>query len=475
MAIAANSQNFAKAFWSMGKCYNNFVVSSNLNEKLKNLPTTPGVYIYEDAQGEIIYVGKAKNLKSRVSSYFRLNLDRLSKTFALVEKINDMRFIEVDSELEALILEAELIKKHLPLFNISLKDDKSYLYVGIRSEKVNLEGKLTDVQKVETFRKPDMQKYKHYYGPFPDGRSVKQLVRTLRRIFPFRDCSVTKYEKYRKLKSPCLYGHLNLCPAPCVNGVAVLPFYKNNIRTINSILSGKTSKLINALEKQMKSHALSENFEKAATIRDTLQKFQYVRQSFRLPGEYIENPYLLDDIARTALDDLVRIVPVLKELPVRIECYDISNISGKEAVGSMVVALNGRIDKREYKRFSIKTKSTPDDFFMLHEVLYRRLSHETDPKKRSWGLPSLIVLDGGKGQLSSGLEVLTKLNLDVLMIGLAKKEETVVYYDNGFHEIAPGTDSAGMRLLINLRDESHRFAQKYHHMLRSKKIFGETK
>ncbi len=448
------------------------MVSSNLKEKLGNLPTTPGVYIYQDAHGVIIYVGKAKNLKSRVSSYFRLNLDRNSKTFALVSNINDMRIIEVESELEALILEAELIKKHMPQFNISLKDDKSYLYLGIRSEKVDVEGKLTNVQKVETFRKPDTGKYEHYYGPFPDGGSVKKLVRTLRKIFPFRDCSTNKYEKYKKLKTPCLYGHLNLCPAPCVNGTAVLPVYKSNIRTINSILSGKTSKLINAMERQMKGYSTSENYEKAATIRDTLQKFRYVRQSFRLPGEYIENPYLLDDLARSALDDLVKIVPVLKQLPTRIECYDISNISGKEAVGSMVTAINGRIDKREYKRFRIKAKSTPDDFFMLYEVLFRRLLHETDPKRKSWGLPSLIVLDGGKGQLSSGMEVMTKLNVDIPMIGLAKKEETVVFFDNGFHELVLGTGSPGMRLLINLRDESHRFAQKYHHMLRSRKIFG---
>jgi len=451
------------------------VVSSNLKAKLGNLPTTPGVYIYEDAQGEIIYVGKAKNLKSRVSSYFRLTLDRTSKTFALVSNINDMRIIEVESELEALILEAELIKKHMPQFNISLKDDKSYLYLGIRSEKVDVDGKLTNVQKVATFRKPDTFRYQYYYGPFPDGGSVKKLVRTLRKIFPFRDCSTNKYNKYKKLKTPCLYGHLNLCPAPCVNGTPVLPVYKSNIRTINSILSGKTSKLINAMEKQMKGYSTSENYEKAATIRDTLQKFRYVRQSFRLPGEYIENPYLLDDLARSALENLLKIVPVLKQLPTRIECYDISNISGKEAVGSMVTAINGRIDKREYKRFRIKAKSTPDDFFMLYEVLFRRLLHETDPKRKSWGLPSLIVLDGGKGQLSSGMEVMTRLNLDIPMIGLAKKEETVVYYDNGFHEIVPGTDNPGMRLLINLRDESHRFAQKYHHMLRSRKIFGPAK
>lgn len=451
------------------------MVSSNIREKVRELPQTPGVYIYKDKKGEVIYVGKAKNLKSRVSSYFRLNLDKKSKTHALVQNVHSMDYIKVESELEALILEAELIKKYMPVFNISLKDDKSFLYIGIRDVKENAGGKSISIPTVETFRRGDIDKYRYYFGPFPNGKTVKQLVRALRRLFPFKDCSPAKFRKYQKLGAPCLWGHLNLCPAPCVYGESVMGGYRKNVKTIRDIFSGKTVGLIGRYQREMKKYAGDREYEKAASLRDLLQRFEYVRQSFRLPGDYIENPYLLDDLAREALESLVSFLPFLKDLPVKIECYDISNISGKEAVGSMVTAINGRIDKSGYKRFRIKAKQTPDDFFMLYEVLFRRLSHESDERKKSWGLPSLIVLDGGKGQLSSGLKVLEKLNLDVPMIGLAKNKETIVYYDGGFHEINLPLDLPGMRLVINLRDESHRFAQKYHHLLRSKKIFGRTK
>lgn len=448
------------------------MVSSNIKEKVKKLPQSPGVYIYKDSSGSVIYVGKAKNLKSRVSSYFRIKLDRRSKTHALVEKISSFETIEVESELEALILEAELIKKYLPVFNINLKDDKSYLYIGVRSEKVSIEGKAVNIETVETFRKGSSNKYKIYFGPYPDGTTVKNIVRLLRRVFPFRDCSVSKFEKYRKLKSPCLYGHINLCPAPCVNGKKALEINKKNVATIKKILSGKTTMLIKKLERDMKKLSTAKKYEEAASVRDVLGRFNYVRQIFRLPGEYLENPYLLDDLAREALEDLVEILPTLKQIPTRIECYDISNISGTEAVGSMVTAIDGRIDKREYKKFKIKTKNTPDDFAMIFEVIYRRLSHEIGGKRKSWGMPSLIILDGGKGQLSSAMSAMTKLNLDVPMVGLAKKDETVIYYEDGFHEISADKSRPGLKLLINLRDESHRFAQKYHHSLRSRKVFG---
>lgn len=441
-------------------------------EKVKKLPQTPGVYIYKDKGGEVIYVGKAKNLKSRVSSYFRINLDRRSKTFALAQNIHSIDYIKVESELEALILEAELIKKYLPIYNVNLKDDKSFLYIGIRNSKESVGGKVISIPTVETFRKGNAERYKYRYGPFPDGKTVKQLVRMLRRMFPFKDCSTSKFCRYKKLNTPCLWGHLNLCPAPCVYEEAVIPVCKSNIRSIKNILSGGTSRIIEKYNRQMKRYAAARDYESAASLRDLLQRFEYVRQSFRLPRDYIENPYLIDDLAKEALENIISFLPFLKEIPTRIECYDISNISGKEAVGSMVTAINGRIDKSGYKRFRIRTKQTPDDFLMLYEVLYRRLSHETDEKKKSWGLPSLIVLDGGKGQLSSGLKVLEKLNLDVPIIGIAKHHETIVYNDNGFHETTPALDLPGMRLLLNLRDESHRFAQKYHHALRSKQVFG---
>jgi len=213
-----------------------------------------------------------------------------------------------------------------------------------------------------------------------------------------------------------------------------------------------------------------EKFEEAAKKRDLLEKFYYVQKTFREAEEYINNPYLVDDIGKKSIEDLRSMLPFLKKIPVRIECYDISNISGKEAVGSMVVAINGKIEKGEYRKFKIKIKQKPDDFSMIYEVLYRRLKREAgEGKIKSWGIPDLIILDGGKPQVSAGTSVIKDLNLDIPIIGIAKKYETVVYIENDkFVEKNFHKDSFGMRLIINLRNESHRFAQSYHHLLREK-------
>ncbi len=455
---------------------NSVEAPSSLTAEVRNLPSTPGVYIYRDSAGEILYVGKAKNLKSRVSSYFRLNLDPRSKTYALVQKISSLKTINVSSELEALLLEAELIKKYLPPYNIVLKDDKSYIYIGIKNEKVMIGDKKVSLPVVQTLRKPDLLKIKTYFGPFPDGTTVKQLVRLFRKIFPFRDCSTSKFNKYMKLGSPCLYGHIHLCPAPCLQAEDLVKIHKQNILAIKKILQGKTSGLLIGLEREMKKLANQKDYEKAAQIRDVLQKFSYIRQSFRLPGEYIENPYLLDDLASQSTESIKEMLPFLSKLPQRIECYDISNISGKDAVGSMVVAINGKINRSEYKRFKVKFKNTPDDFDMMFEVLSRRLSHETGKGKRSWGVPDLIILDGGKGQVSAGYRALDDAGLNIPLVGLAKKFETIVHFDGKeFTETNFDKDLPGMKLIISLRDESHRFAQKYHHLLRDREIRNSVK
>lgn len=457
----------------MAKCYNKFVFSPNLEKKLKKLPISPGVYIYKDNEGKIIYVGKAKNLKNRVSSYFRLSLDKRSKTAALVNSINDLEIIEVETELEALILEQLLIKKHLPAYNINLKDDKSYLYIGVKTSSFDETKKNKRFFSIDVFRKADISKYKKYFGPFPDGGTVKQLLRMLRKAFPYMDCSYTKFNRSRKMLSPCLYGHLRLCPAPCVYDDAAVRENNSNIGSITKILSGDASRLIKRIEKQMKSFSDAGEYELAAKQRDILRKFDYVRQQFRTPDTYLENPYLLDDLASQALSNLGDILDI-KESPLsRIECYDISNISGKFAVGSMVTAVNGRIDKSQYRKFKIRFKNSPDDFAMISEVLYRRLKREIKKDSLHWGLPSLIVLDGGKGQLSAGMDVLTKLNMDIPMIGIAKKLETLVLFKDGkFEEKLLPQNSPGMKLVIALRDESHRFAKKYHTYLRSSGLLG---
>jgi excinuclease ABC subunit C len=192
-----------------------------------------------------------------------------------------------------------------------------------------------------------------------------------------------------------------------------------------------------------------------------------VQKTFRDAGDYIDNPYLIDDLSKKAIEEISGFLPFLKTSPKRIECYDISNISGKEAVGSMVVAVNGKIDKSEYRKFKIKLKNKPDDFGMIYEVLYRRLKSGI----KNGSLPDLIIVDGGKPQVSSGMEVLKELDVEIPLIGIAEKNETLVYKDDSvFVEINPPKDNYGMRLIIRLRDEAHRFAQSYHHTLMKKTI-----
>jgi excinuclease ABC subunit C len=300
---------------------------------------------------------------------------------------------------------------------------------------------------------------------------VRQLLRTIRKIYPYRDCSDSKFSRHSKVGKHCLYGSIGLCQAPCVNkSDRDIKNYKFSVLQIKKLLSGNSSKLVNSLEKKMSKESKELRYEDAATTRDLLNKLYYVRQSFRSAEEYIDNPYLKDDIAEIALKSLVENIELLKEKPSRIECYDISNISGKGSVGSMVVATNGKIDKDEYKRFKIRTKDTPDDFDMIFEVLYRRLKHEKKDNK-NWPRPDLLVVDGGKGQVSAALAALKEYKLEIPIIGLAKKFETIVYKDkNDFKEINLEKRDPGLLLLIRLRDESHRFAQAYHHKLRANNL-----
>lgn len=447
--------------------------TSNISQKVESLPQTPGSYIFKDASGKVIYVGKAKNLKFRVKSYFSVSIPSDFKTAELVSKINDLEFIKVGSEFEALILEAELIKKYRPKYNIVLKDDKSRIYIVIRDDVISISGKKYKLPKVITARKPDLRDSDIVFGPYPNNVVVRKILTTSRKIFPFRDCNYTKFAKYRKIGSPCLYGHMGICPSPClVSEPSDLSSYKKNIFGLKKILSGNATGLIKNIKRKMQIYSQNEKFEEAAVYRDLLDKFYFVQKTFREAEEYINNPYLIDDINKKSLEEIKDFLPFLKNLPRRIECYDISNISGKEAVGSMVVSINGSIDKSEYKRFKIKFKKTPDDFGMMYEVLYRRLKRELPGSDvKSWGLPDLIVVDGGKPQVSSASDVLKDLGIFVPVVGIAKKFETLVYKEGeDFYEKRFPNDSLGMKLIIRLRDESHRFAQSYHHLLRKKSL-----
>ena len=445
------------------------ISDEKLIEKLKNLPQLPGSYIFKDKNGKVIYVGKAKNLRSRVGSYFKINIQSNTKTFALVNKINDLEFIEVDSEFEALILEAELIRKYKPHYNIVLKDDRSYIYIVMRNEILIIAGKKYHLPKIITARKNQIEKKDIYFGPFPNSTVVKNVVGTIRKVVPFRDCSIGKFTRYEKLKSPCLFGHLGLCIAPCTSE-NIVPKYKKNIGYAKKILLGGSSKLVSDLNKKMKRYSEAEEYEKAKEYRNLLTKFNYLDKSFRDASEYIDNPYLIEDINGKALEE-IRNALNLSTVPKRIECYDVSNISGKEATSSMVVASLGRLDKEQYRRFRIRFKDTPDDFGMIYETLSRRFKTPKNGKTSDWPKPDLVVLDGGAPQVSACESVMKDFNLEIPFVGIAKKQETlVINQGSGFKNIYLPKDNEGLKLIIHLRDEAHRFAKKYHSLLRRKSL-----
>lgn len=404
----------------------------------------------------MIYVGKAINLKNRVSSYFHLNDNLPARTKNLVSEINSIDHIVVESELEALLLEAELIKRHKPRYNVILRDDKSYLYIKIDSQ--------TTITTVSTTRREKPKRGVKLFGPFPSAHTARSVLRYLRKIFPF--CSHAK-----KPRGSCLWVDLGLCPGPW-QGKISLAEYKQIIGRISFFLSNKKKKLIIDLKKEMVEAAEGQNFEKAAALRNQIRQLEYVIQPKIMPSQYLENPNL---VAETVLNKLASLKQLLnlEALPKRIECYDISNISGKQATGSMVVFTDGEKDGGQYRRFRIRAKDTPDDFFMIKEVLSRRFQND-------WPLPQLIVIDGGKGQIASAYQVLYQMGLTIPIIGLAKKMEEIYQLlpqGSNYSFVGPirlKRDHPALRLVQSLRDEAHRFAISYHRHLRSKVMLAKS-
>ncbi len=394
-------------------------------------------------------MGKALNLKKRVSSYF-LNKDLGEKTRLLVSQIHSIKIIGVSSELEAFLLEERLVKKHKPKYNIKLQDGKTYPSIKITIKDV--------YPKVLMVRK-QLNDKSIYFGPYTKTSSLIKVLKIIRRIFPYQ--SVINHPN-----NLCLYYHLGLCPCPSVTKDKN---YKKNIKRIISFLKGDTRKIIIELEKEREIYSKNENFENAKSIQNKIDSIKFVTSPIYKPFEYEENPNLRLDIIEDQLNSLKKVLNennILVENLKRIECYDISNISGKYATGSMVVFTNGEKDTSSYRRFRIKRfyNNKPNDFAMMQEMLERRL------KRNDWPTPSLIIIDGGKGQVSSVRDVLKKLNVNIPLIGLAKKEETIISSD--LKEIRLLNVSKELQLIMRLRDEAHRFAVSYHRKLRSKFIFS---
>jgi len=409
---------------------------------LQNLPTTPGCYIYRNSSGEIIYIGKAINLKKRVSQYFRRDDALGPKTKTLVSQIASIETKKVNSEIEALILESSLIKKYHPKYNSQLRDNKSYLYICISKSKIPI---------IFTAHSSNLPVHSDIFGPFPDGSSVKSLLKTIRHLFPYR--SVEKHPR-----TLCLYCHLGLCPGP--NPDAKL--YHQNILRIKKILNGHFKSLLISLNKEMKMASKSEKYETALQLKNQIDSLNYIVSGWHDLKNLYTDINLPEDKQSQAIDSLeTTLKPYLQIKNIhRIECFDISQLGTNYFVGSMVVWQNGHIDTNQYRKFKIKTKVTPDDQFMIKEVVYRRLQH---PK---WGTPDLIVVDGGKPQVSA-VSSITELPL----IGLAKRFETIVLKNvDSWVEINLPTRSEALLLLEKLRNEAHRFANKYRKELMSKSL-----
>jgi len=553
----------------------------DLDLQRKSLPNEPGVYLFSDKKGSIIYIGKAINLKKRVNQYF-LKTSYTDpyyeeKIKELVKQVCSVKYIVTENEKEALILENIQIKKHLPRFNVFMRDSKTYPWVAIFYSE--------DFPRIRVLRNPEKYSQDNLFlGPYTDKKEIIRILRDLRKIFPY--CSCKKPIKMRK--RPCLYFQLNLCPGPCFSGITKEE-YRENIKKIELFLKGETNELRNQIEKKMLTASEEQNFELAAFWRDKLEDIIHatdrqhvlmaneenkdivsfyndekyvavviihIRESkiynkssftldlrekliqkkeilnsileqyyqdfksflpniiiipennkrFRLLATFlkdikeeiqirtpnnenersllriakknakvmVEQEVQMEEIKMNDFEFREKILDEVKEnlnlpnLPRIIEGFDISNIDGTDATGSMVYFLDAKPYNKNYRHFKIRSKSTPDDVAMMKEVIRRRYNMLLE---RNLELPDLILVDGGKGQLNAGLSVLNELGLNIPIIGLAKKYEEI-YLPNKKEPLVLPLDSSSLKLFQRVRDEAHRFAVKLQKKQRKKRISG---
>lgn len=560
-------------------------------ERLKKLPNQPGCYIYRDAKGDVLYVGKALVLKNRVRSYFQASTRHGARIARMVRRVADIEWIVVDSEIEALVLECNLIKQHRPPYNVRLRDDKSYPYIAITKERFP---RVLFTRKV----KKDGSKY---FGPYSSAYSVRETLQLLHKVFPLIPCgkSWAGHEDQR----PCLYYHLGQCLGPCA-GLSDRKAYAEVLQKVERFLDGKGEELTKDMKAEMTKAAEALDFERAAKIRDQLLSIENVLQRQKVlsaeggdqdviavvkdergsaiqmlyirggkligqrqffldgsseaapteaVGEFVKQYYAdapevprevllpveiaerqiveqwlrqrkgkavtvsvpqggeklkLVEMAATNAEQALsafseelsareewaeKAMAELQEAldlptpPIRVEGYDISNIQGTSPVGSMVVTENGEPAKSEYRRFKIRYHpEDPNDFAMMNEVLLRRLKAYVEGDEKFAKLPDLIMIDGGKGQLSAALKARDDLGLTVPMVGLAKKME-ILFVPEGPPQEGKGAEaryayravelplqSHGLLLLRRLRDEAHRFALTYHRKVRDKRFHGSA-
>ena len=416
----------------------------DIQQKIKTLPFASGVYLMKDAPGRVIYVGKAVSLRKRVQSYFRPARGLPTKMDALASEIRGIDHIETFSEAEALLLEAGLIKKYQPKYNVELKDDKSYPYIEITGEpfpRISLTRRIAAERGRGRGSKGGM-----YYGPYVGAGLIREALTIIRRIFHFRTCDPFS-------KQACLDYHIGLCDAPCIRNITRKD-YARNIRNVRFILDGEKDVLYKNLKKEMEDMSRKHEFEQAARTRDQIRAIGALYSGTRDINYFKEAEQL-----QRAL--------ILPRLPERVETFDISNIMGDQAAGSMVSFFNGKPDKSNYRRFRIREVEGIDDFQMLAEVIRRRYSRL---KREGLIFPDLIIVDGGKGQLSAAVAALASLEVQIPIAAIAKREEEI-FLPGKRNPVRLPPDSLALQLVRRARDEAHRFAVFYHRQLRGKKVF----
>lgn len=426
-------------------------------DKVKTFPFSPGVYLMKDGNERIIYIGKAKSLRKRASSYFRKDAIEDLRVGPLVREIRNIDHIETESEVEALLLEARLIKDIQPKYNKELKDDKTFPYIQITSRE--------DFPKVEITRQPRVSNAK-LYGPFLNGRQLKNAVVVLQKIFKFRTCSLnlTASSNRDKWSRPCILASIGQCSAPCA-GRITMELYRRNIRRLQEFLAGDRQKILSEITNDMKQASKELNYELAAQYRDQLTALT----SLRAKGDIDEDvqPEVFPIEPRKGVVGLQKIFH-LPSPPRIIEGIDIAHIQGENTVASLVHFVDGKPLKSGYRRYRIKTVGGINDYSSIAEVVARRFSHQSVGAP----FPDILLIDGGKGQLHAALSALESSSYKpTLTISLAKQNEEI-YVPYQDEPLRLSRHSFALRLLQSVRDESHRFAQHYHHILRRRSVFS---
>lgn len=431
----------------------------------RTLPIASGVYQFINEAGKILYIGKAKSLRNRVKSYFAKEVGRGPAIDLMIELAKDIKWIETESEIEAILLEADLINKLKPKYNIRLRDDKSFLVIRITRKitksELQITNKITN-SKFQISNDPslfscvELVRYKNvdfsdksawYFGPYPSGLLLKKSLYYLRKIFPFRDCSKAKYNTYHRKGRPCIYGDIRVCTGPCVDWVNEAE-YKKNIDFLKDFLKGKKRNIIKKLNFEMKALSQKKRFEEAGLVKNKLFALKHLK-----------------DVAIGLRDDAFNGENIL--FP-RIECYDISNIGKSYVVGSMVVFKNGKPDKDEYRRFRIKNSTAGEsDLSRLKEMLERRFGND-------WPLPNLVLIDGGENQLRVAKEILKKFSLNIPAVSISKgkkRDKNEFHYSDEAIAKYVSKNISLQKILIQARDEAHRFAINYYRSLHKKGLF----